>query len=563
MEPRRRRLHRRHHLDAARPRGGRRRARRSTAPTILARTPGLDAIATVEAVDWGLVPASHLSFAQMLDLAATVRATARAAGGRRRGRGPGHGRRSRRPPSRSTCWCPGRSRSCVTGAMRTADDDGYDGPTNLRDAVRLAAAPEARHQGAMVVIGWHDPGRRRRHQGCTRAPTTPSRRPTTARWAGSSTARAARHAGAAGGARCRPSPTSAVEPIDLVTHVVGQDGRPLRLALARRRARHRGRRDRRRQHPSRPAGGGAGGDGGGHPGRADDALAARARRRRPTPSPAAAHDGSRPARSWPGHSAGPRRASRSRWVSAPGWTRRAAAASSGREPRPPDLIVLGRIASLAGEAGFGWLEGLAVLDGRIVAAGRRHDIAALAGAGTRTMELAPGQVALPVGDRRPPSPRRRGAGGRRGGPRGRGDARGRARAIVARRRTPRAGRWRPRWLAAGPRLGDGRLGGAARRPPTSSAWRPGRRIALWAHDHHTTLAERGGAGRSWASTPRRRTRRRRGRPRCRRSPRMACSTSTPRGLGDGAIPRPGRGGDRRCAHAIRRAAGRPRRDRRP
>ena len=27
---------------------------------ILARTPGLDAIATVEAIDWGLVPASHL-----------------------------------------------------------------------------------------------------------------------------------------------------------------------------------------------------------------------------------------------------------------------------------------------------------------------------------------------------------------------------------------------------------------------------------------------------------------------------------------------------------------------
>ena len=38
---------------------------------ILARTPGLDAIATVEAIDWGLVPASHLAFAQLLDIASS------------------------------------------------------------------------------------------------------------------------------------------------------------------------------------------------------------------------------------------------------------------------------------------------------------------------------------------------------------------------------------------------------------------------------------------------------------------------------------------------------------
>ena len=48
---------------------------------------------------------------------------------------------------------PGAKPIVVTGAMRTADDDGYDGPTNLRDAVRLAAAPEARHQGAVVILG--------------------------------------------------------------------------------------------------------------------------------------------------------------------------------------------------------------------------------------------------------------------------------------------------------------------------------------------------------------------------------------------------------------------------
>jgi predicted amidohydrolase YtcJ len=63
--------------------------------------------------------------------------------------------------------------------------------------------------------------------------------------------------------------------------------------------------------------------------------------------------------------------------------------------RAPDLIVLGRIASLAGDAGFGWIGGLAVLDGVIVANGDRHEVARLAGAGTRIIELAAGQVALP------------------------------------------------------------------------------------------------------------------------------------------------------------------------
>ena len=118
---------------------------------ILERTSGLEAIATVDAVDWGLVPASHLSFAQLLDLAATIRTSLA------------------RPDVAGAVvvqgtdvidaaafaldlLVPGAKPIVVTGAMRTSDDDGYDGPTNLRDAVRLAAAPEARHQGAVVVL---------------------------------------------------------------------------------------------------------------------------------------------------------------------------------------------------------------------------------------------------------------------------------------------------------------------------------------------------------------------------------------------------------------------------
>jgi len=118
---------------------------------ILARTEGLAAIADVVPVDWGLVPASHLSFAHILDLAATVR-------------------RALEPPGvvgavvvqgtdtiEETAFAldlltPGSKPVVVTGSMRNAGDDGYEGPANLRDAVRLAATPEARHQGALVAL---------------------------------------------------------------------------------------------------------------------------------------------------------------------------------------------------------------------------------------------------------------------------------------------------------------------------------------------------------------------------------------------------------------------------
>jgi hypothetical protein len=151
--------------------------------------------------------------------------------------------------------------------------------------------------------------------------------------------------------------------------------------------------------------------------------------------------------------------------------------------RPPDLIVLGRIASLAGEDGFGWLEGLAVLDGRIVAAGRRHDIAALAGATTRTMELAPAQVALPsVTDAHLHLVDAALAADQV-------DLEGSSTLDVALERIAAAGMAR---LAQGDRdgwlLGHGwATDGWAARPTAADLERaaPGRRIALWSHDHHT------------------------------------------------------------------------------
>ena len=60
-----------------------------------------------------------------------------------------------------------------------------------------------------------------------------------------------------------------------------------------------------------------------------------------------------------------------------------------------DLVVVGRIATLAGAEGAGWAEAIAVRGGRVVAAGRADDVAGLAGPGTRRLDLRPDEVAIP------------------------------------------------------------------------------------------------------------------------------------------------------------------------
>lgn len=197
---------------------------------ILARTTGLAAIAEVLPVDWGLVPASHLSFAQILDLAATLR-------------------RALEPPGvagavvvqgtdtiEETAMAldllvPGSKPVVITGSMRNAGDDGYEGPANLRDAVRVAAAPEARHQGALVVMAGTILAGDDVLKGNTSAYT--AFRSANEGALGSVSAGGVRLVRRRGRRRWLPTlPEVAAEPVDLVTALVGQDGRPLRLAHA-------------------------------------------------------------------------------------------------------------------------------------------------------------------------------------------------------------------------------------------------------------------------------------------------------------------------------------------
>jgi L-asparaginase len=118
---------------------------------ILARTPGLDDIAEVVADDRGRIAASHFTFEQLLDIAAVVR---------------GHladptidgaviVQGTDTIEETSFCWdlvLDGQKPVVVTGAMLSSDMAGFDGPANLRDAVRIAASPGMRGSGVVVSL---------------------------------------------------------------------------------------------------------------------------------------------------------------------------------------------------------------------------------------------------------------------------------------------------------------------------------------------------------------------------------------------------------------------------
>jgi L-asparaginase len=197
---------------------------------VLARTPGLETFAEVEPIDWGLVPASHLQFHQILDLARLLRDTL--ARDEVAAAVVVQGTDVIEETAFAFDLLVASSKPVVVvGAMRNADDPGYEGPANLRDAVRAAAAPELRDQGTLVVMGGQIlPGDDavKTHTDSYTAFQAPNQGPVgwlTREGVKVSRVRARRRT-------LGTIPDSAVEPIGLVTAVVAMDGSPIRQALA-------------------------------------------------------------------------------------------------------------------------------------------------------------------------------------------------------------------------------------------------------------------------------------------------------------------------------------------
>lgn len=118
---------------------------------ILARSPGVARVAEVEPIDWGLVPASHMRFAQMMDIARVV------------------DEELARPEIAGAVIVQGTDtieetslafellvRSdkplIVTGAMRDGSSPEFDGPQSLADAAVCALSPALNGAGVQVVL---------------------------------------------------------------------------------------------------------------------------------------------------------------------------------------------------------------------------------------------------------------------------------------------------------------------------------------------------------------------------------------------------------------------------
>lgn len=121
------------------------------ATEILDATRGIEEVTGVETEEWGSFPGPHMTVEKMWALRNRIRE--HLARPEVTGVVVTHGtdtlEESAYLAARSL---PAEKPIVFTGAMRTVSDLGWDGPANLLEAVRVAASPETRGFGAMVVI---------------------------------------------------------------------------------------------------------------------------------------------------------------------------------------------------------------------------------------------------------------------------------------------------------------------------------------------------------------------------------------------------------------------------
>jgi L-asparaginase len=117
---------------------------------ILSAVPGWDEVARVEVREFGRYPGPHMTIERMWELRAAI---LEAIHGGAAGIVVTHGTDT----IEETVYLLDRSLPAdvpvaVTGAMRNSSELSWDGPANLMAAIQVAASPEARGRGAMVVM---------------------------------------------------------------------------------------------------------------------------------------------------------------------------------------------------------------------------------------------------------------------------------------------------------------------------------------------------------------------------------------------------------------------------
>jgi L-asparaginase len=121
------------------------------AAEILAATRGINAVTGVETEEWGTYPGPHMTVERMWSLRNRIRE--HLARPEVTGVVVTHGTDTLEESAYLVARSLPPDKPVVfTGAMRTVSDLGWDGPANLLEAVRVAASPETRGFGAMVVI---------------------------------------------------------------------------------------------------------------------------------------------------------------------------------------------------------------------------------------------------------------------------------------------------------------------------------------------------------------------------------------------------------------------------
>jgi len=122
-----------------------------TSSEIIEATRGIHAVTGVETEEWGAYPGPHMTIERMWALRARI--AEHLARSEVMGVVVTHGTDTLEETAYLVARSLPASKPVVfTGAMRTVSDLGWDGPANLLEAVQVAASPETRGYGSMVVI---------------------------------------------------------------------------------------------------------------------------------------------------------------------------------------------------------------------------------------------------------------------------------------------------------------------------------------------------------------------------------------------------------------------------